>query len=119
QPRREQDREKSDGARDQPMSVLVQNPADPFGGREGEHVPSVRRWPVRHRQTGARAGDETAREKQENREGGDEVGKTVKHFRREPTRGRGGQGRRSWQDGPRIEVPCSCPSCLPDLPCLY
>src|SRR5215831_13088256 len=42
QPDHEADREKPDRAGNQPMSVFVEDPADHFREREGEHAPAVR-----------------------------------------------------------------------------
>ena len=79
QPGGQHDREKPDGARDQTMTVLVEDAADPFRGREQEHVLAVRRRPVGHGQPRARARDETARQDEDDRAAGDERGELVQH----------------------------------------
>ena len=61
------DGQEADGRRDQPVAVLVEDPADHVLEREREHVLAVGRRPVRHRQPGigarhhAAGGDEDQR----------------------------------------------------------
>ncbi len=111
---------KPDRARNQPMSVLVEDAADPLRRREREHVPAVRGRPVRHRQTGTGARDEAAGEEQEDCAGDDELGETVKHAyqtrRREGLEGLEGQGWTGRRTRLRPIPPFPpCPSCLPPV----
>ena len=113
QPRGEKNREKAHRARNQPVSVLVEDAADPLRRRERKHVPAVRRRPIRHRQTGTGARDEAAGEEQEDCGSDDELGETVKHADLGRKGRIGGTGRKEWN---RKNLSSRCTPSRPSSP---
>ena len=77
QPDGQDDREEAHRARDEAVSMLVEDVRDPHRRREREHVPAVAGGPVGHRQAGIVAGHEAAGKDQDDRAGGHELGKPV------------------------------------------
>ena len=91
---RENDGQEPDGAGNQAMAVLVEDPADPLGRRKQEHVRAVGRRPVRDCEPRAGARDQAARQHQQHRASGDELREPVKHlFRAGKAGGAGSAGR--------------------------
>ena len=72
-PDRKNDREEADGAGDQPVAMLVEDPAHHVSHREREHRPAVAGGPVRNGEPGAGARDKAAGNNQKNRGGGKRV----------------------------------------------
>src|SRR4051812_5218545 len=66
-PDRENDGEKSDGRRDQPMSVLKENSADPSRNGKEKHVVAERRRPIGNGEANAFARDHAPAANQEER----------------------------------------------------
>ena len=116
QPRGEDDRQEADRARDETVTVFVEDAADPLRRREREHVPAVRGRPIGNGEARAGARDEASGEDEQYRTACDECGETVEagiHWRVDKIRqGRVGLGRVG-RAGRRAEP---CAPDLPDLP---
>jgi hypothetical protein len=79
QPGGEDDGEKAHRRRNQAVAMFVEDAAHPHRRREGEHVPAVGRRPVWHGEPRVGAGDQAARQDEEHRAGGHELGEPMKH----------------------------------------
>src|SRR6266480_5561228 len=76
-PRCQDNCKKSDGGSDQTMSVLKENPADPFGGGKEKHIVAKSGRPIRDGETDALACDRAAAANEEKRGEGSEPGEAV------------------------------------------
>src|SRR3954471_14970538 len=76
-PNGENDGEEADCRRDQPVGVLEENSADPFGNREKKHVVAERGRPVRNGETDAFAGDHSTAANEKERGNKSEPGEAM------------------------------------------